>query len=121
MLDLRVITATNRSLKLMSRQNQFRADLYYRLCVLEIRVPPLRDHLEDLPLLLDHFLQRISEKAGRRTPQVTPDAIEYLKTYEWPGNVRQLKHMIERALAMGSGGASLGRRADEPAVKDKRR
>jgi DNA-binding NtrC family response regulator len=92
-LDVRVITATNRDLSVEVARGAFRADLYYRLAVVEVRLPPLRDHVEDIPLLVDHIL---AEMPGA-PPAMSAETIEKLKSYSWPGNVRELRNVIERA------------------------
>jgi len=98
--DTRVVAATNRGLLDMVAARQFRPDLYYRLSGVEITVPPLRTHGEDVPLLVDHFLRRSGGYAAKR---VTPEAMRVLTGYQWPGNVRQLERVLERAIALGSG------------------
>ncbi|MCP3978010.1 MAG: sigma-54-dependent Fis family transcriptional regulator [bacterium] len=102
-LDLRVVAATNHNLRKMCRTGHFRSDLYYRLCVLEVRIPPLRERLEDIGLLAVHFASELATKTGRGFTGISDKAVEYLKTYNWPGNARQLKHAVERAMAMNSG------------------
>ena len=98
--DLRIIAATHRSIDEMIKQGKFREDLFYRLKVIEIHLPPLRDRLEDLPDLVNHFLARFSESGGKKISHVSPEAMELLKKHSWPGNVRELEHAIERAIAM---------------------
>jgi len=100
--DLRIIAATNQSLKTMCREKKFRADLYFRLGVLAIRVPPLRERLDDIPMLANHFVRLLADKLNRDFQEITPSAMEYLMTYNWPGNVRELKAIVERALVMNS-------------------
>jgi len=92
-VDVRVIAATNRDLSAEVARGAFRADLFYRLAVVEIRLPPLRERPEDVPVLIEHFLD---EMPGNR-PTIGPDTIEQLKSYPWPGNVRELRNVIERA------------------------
>lgn len=101
-VDIRVVSATNRDLKKMCGRGRFRIDLFYRLCVLEMRIPPLRERLEDIPVLVDHFAVSLSRRAGRDRPTITQDAMDLLGRYSWPGNVRELKHVVERAIAMNS-------------------
>jgi two-component system response regulator AtoC len=98
--DLRIIAATHRNLDEMIKAGKFREDLFYRLKVIEIQLPPLRDRLEDLPELVNHFLARYSEGSGKRISHVSPEATELLAKHSWPGNIRELEHSIERAIAM---------------------
>jgi two-component system, NtrC family, response regulator PilR len=100
-VDVRVIAATNRDLEADVARGAFRADLYYRLNVIEIRIPPLRHRREDVPLLAEHFLRRFSHEHGRAL-QLTQDAMRKLESYDFPGNVRELENMIERAVALSS-------------------
>lgn len=99
-VDLRIVAATNQDLASMCAAGRFRSDLYYRLRVLCVHVPPLRERLEDLPLLVDAFLDRLAARLGRRPPRVTPSAMHYLSSYPWPGNVRELNAALERAVAL---------------------
>jgi two-component system, NtrC family, response regulator AtoC len=96
--DVRVISATNRDLEALIEQGRFREDLYYRLNVFPIELPPLRDRLEDLPLLVDHFLAKYGRRTGRGAAGVSAGAFEKLRGYSWPGNVRELENVVERAL-----------------------
>jgi transcriptional regulator with PAS, ATPase and Fis domain len=98
--DVRLITATNRDLRAGIENGTFRQDLYYRLNVIEIRVLPLRERREDVPILLRHYLQRAAETHGTACPELTPEAEASLVDYSWPGNVRELKNIAER-LALG--------------------
>jgi transcriptional regulator with PAS, ATPase and Fis domain len=91
-VDVRIIAATNRDLMNLVKENKFREDLYYRLSVFPIRIPPLRERKEDIRLLVDHILKKI-----RSTKTISPEAIEKLKRYDWPGNIRELENTIERA------------------------
>lgn len=102
-VDVRVIAASRRPLEALVREGRFREDLYYRLSVVAIHLPPLRERTEDVPLLLEHFLITLADAMARRTPTVTPAAIHKLTTYGWPGNVRELQHAIERALVLCEG------------------
>lgn len=95
-VDVRVIAATNRSLRRMVKQGTFREDLYYRLNVVKIDLPPLRERLEDIPLLVTHFIQKYT-RAGETPKQLAPAAMELLLNYRWPGNIRELENAIERA------------------------
>jgi transcriptional regulator with PAS, ATPase and Fis domain len=94
--DVRVIAATNRDLADRIAQREFRADLYYRLNVLHIKIPPLRERRDDIPLFFEHFLRAYSDHHGSPVPELTPAAMAALFAYEWPGNVRELKNVIER-------------------------
>ncbi len=102
-VDVRVISATNQNLKEMMEEEKFRTDLYYRLCDYEISVPPLRDRIEDIPLLTTHFLQRIEKDNGMPLLAPSPEAIALLEAYSWPGNVRELYSYLKEA-AMNSHG-----------------
>jgi Nif-specific regulatory protein len=101
-LDIRLIAATNRDLKEASRAGTFRQDLYYRLNVVSLRMPALRERREDIPLLANFFAARYSEKVKRRVAGVSPKARACLMRYDWPGNVRELENAIERAVVLGS-------------------
>ena len=102
-IDVRVVAATNRDLDKQVAEHTFREDLYYRLNVIPIVVPPLRERREDIPLLVNHFLKKYAAAAGKNIRQVNPDSLEALCTYEWPGNVRQLENAVERAVALETG------------------
>jgi two-component system response regulator PilR (NtrC family) len=102
-IDVRVIAATNRDLDKSVAENTFREDLYYRLNVIPVTVPPLRDRREDIPLLVNHFLKKYATAAGRKIAGVSQTALDSLCGYEWPGNVRQLENTIERAVALETG------------------
>ncbi len=101
--DVRVIAATNRDLEQAVREKSFRSDLYFRLRVIEIDVPPLRERPSDIAPLAEHFLQKFRKHSARRINGFTPEALEYLSRYTWPGNVRELRNVIERAVVLGSG------------------
>lgn len=94
-VDVRTIVATNRNLKQCVAEGSFRADLFYRLEVLSIQLPPLRERLEDLPLLIDHFRDKISQKLTIDPPTIAPDVLDAFKCYRWPGNVRELENTLE--------------------------
>ena len=98
-VDVRLVAATNRPIERMIEQGDFREDLYYRLNVFPLEIPPLRDRPEDIPALIAHFMARLDQPGGI----VTPAALEQLATYRWPGNVRELEHVIERALILSEG------------------
>jgi transcriptional regulator with PAS, ATPase and Fis domain len=102
--DIRVIAATNRDLHAAMQRGEFREDLYYRLGVFEISLPPLRDRLDDVLELADSFLAEIGETVGRPAAGISRDARDHLLTYEWPGNVRELRNAIERAVILADGG-----------------
>ena len=100
--DFRVFAASNKNLDEEIEAGRFREDLYYRLNVIPFYVPPLRERKEDIPLLARHFLAEISEENGRRLKSLTPDALEVLMQYDWPGNIRELKNVMERLMIMVS-------------------
>jgi len=102
-IDVRVIAATNRDLERQIAENGFREDLYYRLNVIPIVVPPLRERREDVPLLVNHFVKKYAKSAGRNIAQVLPESLTQLSGCEWPGNVRQLENTIERSVALETG------------------
>ena len=101
-VDIRVIAATNRDLNEAVRQGEFRQDLYYRLAVVRLTMPPLRERREDIPMLARHFLQKCAKRSKVKPKPVAREAMAALVNYEWPGNVRELENAIERALVMGS-------------------
>ena len=101
-VDIRLIAATNRDLNEAVRTGQFRQDLYYRLAVVKLTMPPLRDRREDIPMLTRHFLQKYAKRSKVKPKPVSREAMAALVNYEWPGNVRELENAIERALVMGS-------------------
>jgi Nif-specific regulatory protein len=100
-LDVRLIAATNRDLSAEVRRGAFREDLYHRLNVVALHVPPLRDHAEDIPALARHFLEQAAVRCRRRVSAISPEAERYMMTYSWPGNVRELENAIERAVVLG--------------------
>jgi DNA-binding NtrC family response regulator len=102
-VDVRLIAATNRDLRVALEEGTFREDLYYRLNVVPIDIPPLREHKEDIPELVDHFFARFARENGKDILKITPAALKLLTDYHWPGNVRQLENIIERAVALSSG------------------
>jgi two-component system response regulator HupR/HoxA len=108
-VDVRVIAATNADLESDVAAGRFRRDLYYRLNVFPVRLPPLRERTEDIPALADHFLRQACRRARRAVPAVGPDALGLLRGYPWPGNVRELENEIERAVALAEDGRPLGR------------
>ncbi|MBC8328651.1 MAG: sigma-54-dependent Fis family transcriptional regulator [Planctomycetes bacterium] len=104
-VKLRIVAATNRDLESMVETGAFREDLYYRLNVVRIDLPPLRERPEDIPLLISHFLRLALKDSPRAAAEMDRDAVEVLSNYHWPGNVRQLQNVIRRAVALSSGGA----------------
>jgi two-component system response regulator AtoC len=101
-VDVRVITATNRDLETAVAQGQFREDLYFRLNVVAINLPPLRDRREEIPFLTDHFLKKYSVQYNKPMAAVSAELSRHFIEYEWPGNVRQLENMIKRMVVLGS-------------------
>jgi transcriptional regulator with PAS, ATPase and Fis domain len=102
-VDVRLIAATNKDLKKAIEQNEFRQDLYYRLRVVPILLPPLRNRKDDIPPLVNHFLQQFNKEMGRKVSQVSLDAIKILTEYDYPGNVRELENIIEHAMVFCTG------------------
>jgi len=102
-IDFRLITATNDDLEAMVRVGRFREDLYYRINVVPIHVPPLRDRRSDIPLLVEHFLRLYCTANGKPVKQLQPDVMEILETYSWPGNVRELENVVQRLVVMNDG------------------
>jgi two-component system, NtrC family, response regulator PilR len=100
--DIRVITATNQDLSKLVADGRFREDLFYRINVIGIHLPPLRDRREDIPLLADHFLAKYSEQMGKTIAAISHEAMEVLQRYDWPGNIRELENTLERAVALES-------------------
>jgi transcriptional regulator with GAF, ATPase, and Fis domain len=98
--DVRIIAATNRDLKLEVEAGRFREDLYYRLNVFPVQVAPLRERREDIPLLAEHFLAKYSEQMGKTISGLSHEVMDFLTTYDWPGNIRELENVIERAVAL---------------------
>jgi two-component system nitrogen regulation response regulator GlnG len=104
-IDVRVLAATHRDLEVMMKEGRFREDLYYRLNVVTLNLPPLRERRRDIPLLVEHFLSKYSEPLGDRG--VAPDALDRLVGHEWPGNVRELENVVQRAMVMATSGVIL--------------
>jgi DNA-binding NtrC family response regulator len=102
-VDVRLIAATNRDLRAALEQGTFREDLYYRLNVVPIDIPPLREHKEDIPALANHFLSRLAQKSQRKLEGIKPEALQKLMDFHWPGNVRELENIVERACALAPG------------------
>lgn len=102
-VDIRVVTATNKNLLDEVKSGAFREDLYYRLNVVQIELPPLRERREDIPLLATHFVHKVAEEQSVEKKSFSPDALDYLAAYEWPGNIRQLENVVERCMVLASG------------------
>lgn len=100
-VDVRVILATNEDLQKAVQEGRFRRDLYYRINVINIELPPLRERISDIPILAEHFLQRICEEMGRPRKTLSDEALAALQAYRWPGNVRELQNVLERAVLLG--------------------
>src|SRR4029077_10882439 len=101
--DARLITATSRDLAAMLEQQKFRSDLFYRLNVFPLRVPPLRDRSEDIPLLVQHFTQQFARRMNKRIEAIPMEVLSTLSQYWWPSNIRELQNVIERAVILSSG------------------
>ena len=101
--DIRLVAATNRNLAQMVEENRFRPDLYFRLNVVTITLPPLRDRINDIPLLLRRFMQEFSQENGKNITEITPDAMHAMMGYAWPGNVRELRNAVERMVVLARG------------------
>ena len=102
-VDVRVISATNKNLKKMTKEGKFREDLFYRLNVIQLKVPPLRERREDIAVLAEYFLKKFSAERGLRKIEFASEAMKAMLSYDWPGNVRELENAIERAVVMGDG------------------
>jgi transcriptional regulator with GAF, ATPase, and Fis domain len=101
-VDVRIIAATNCDLRQMVEDGRFREDLFYRLHVINVVLPPLRHRKDDIPLLTQHFLDKYGEENGKRDIELTPDALDMLMDYDWPGNVRELENVVERAVVLST-------------------
>jgi transcriptional regulator with PAS, ATPase and Fis domain len=99
-IDVRIISTSNRDFKTVIQQGRFREDLYYRLKVIDIELPPLRERKEDVPLLVEHFIKKISDELKKNTVGITKEALKSLLNYSWPGNVRELGNVIQRAITL---------------------
>ncbi|HXE97616.1 MAG TPA: sigma-54 dependent transcriptional regulator [Dongiaceae bacterium] len=124
-VDLRIIAATNRNLAEEVRNGRFREDLFYRLNVFPITLPPLRERKDDIPLLVNHFVAKFNKKIGKKIATVTKDTLNLLQEYHWPGNVRELESVMERAIIISQGSAlqvldrfDMSPKAEEPARRD---
>jgi DNA-binding NtrC family response regulator len=102
-VDVRVVAATNQDLRAALEQGTFREDLYYRLNVVPINIPPLRERKEDIPYLVDYFIERFARESGKHLSGITPEAMRLLKDFHWPGNVREVENVIERGVALSTG------------------
>ncbi|RJP56747.1 MAG: Fis family transcriptional regulator, partial [Deltaproteobacteria bacterium] len=102
-VDVRVISATNRNLEQLVKEGQFRQDLYYRLNVIKLELPNLRERPEDIPLLVDHFITKFNQRDQRNIERISPYAMEILLQYEYPGNVRELENILEHAFILCKG------------------
>ena len=102
-VDVRVIAATNRNLPEEVKEKRFREDLYYRLSVFPIEVPPLRERRGDIPMLIEHFLRKASKEFGQPVPSVKKADVASMQDYDWPGNVRELQNVVERAMILSFG------------------
>ena len=102
-VDVRVISATNKDLEKMTEEGGFREDLFYRINIVQLRIPPLRERRKDIKVLAEHFLEKFSAERGIREMQFSSEAMKAILSYDWPGNVRELENAIERAVVMGDG------------------
>ncbi|MDB5147278.1 MAG: response regulator, partial [Mucilaginibacter sp.] len=107
-INVRIVAATNRNLEKEVEEGRFRLDLYYRLFVFPITIPPLRERKDDIPVLANHFLERYAQKSGKTITGISPNVMTQLLEYHWPGNVRELEHFIERSILL----------TDGPVIKD---
>jgi formate hydrogenlyase transcriptional activator len=102
-VDVRLVAATNRDLADMAKRNEFRGDLYYRLNVFPLRLPPLRERREDIPLLVAHFVELVGRRMGKQIEHIPAEALSALSSYDWPGNIRELQNFIERSVILSPG------------------
>ena len=100
-VDVRVIAATNKNLQEEIAKGNFREDLYHRLSVIVLRVPPLDDRKEDIPILVEHFAEKISSESGKPVTLFSDEALQLLQEHSWPGNIRELRNVVERLLILG--------------------
>ena len=119
-VDVRIIAATNVDLKREMEDGRFREDLFYRLHVISIHLPALRERRDDIPLLVQHFLEKYGEENGRPNIELAPEALDLLMEYDWPGNVRELENVIERAVVLSTG-TRIGAGPDSRARAQERR
>ena len=101
-VDVRILSATNYDLSERVKQNMFRQDLLYRINVIELKIPPLRERIDDIPLLIDHILEKMFQATGNTKPELSDEAEKALKSYQFPGNVRELENILERAVILCS-------------------
>jgi two-component system nitrogen regulation response regulator NtrX len=120
-VDVRVLAATNRDLQAAVAAGQFREDLYFRLAVVPLRAPPLRERAEDVPLLCQAFVEQICQENGLRTKEVSPEAVEILSAYPWPGNVRELRNVVERLVILSDEAIGVGDLPEEIVAEASRR
>lgn len=116
-VDIRVVCATNADIPAMVREGRFREDLFYRINLITLRVPALRERPDDIPLLVGHFMASAASGTGRKTPEISAEAMEYLTRLQYPGNIRQLKNMVERALLMGGDRLEISDFSCQPGVE----
>jgi DNA-binding NtrC family response regulator len=102
-VDVRIVAATNRDLKAMVAAGRFREDLFYRLNVFPVQLPPLAERRDAIPALADWFIRRFARRSAKPVPDLSPDALELLREYAWPGNVRELQNVLERAVILAAG------------------
>ena len=111
-IDIRLVCATNRDIPRMVAQSEFRQDLFYRINTVHLQLPPLRDRQEDIPAFIDLFLDKYARIYGKPKPQISDEAIYRLQSRQWPGNIRQLEHVIEKALILNDGERLVGKNFD---------
>jgi transcriptional regulator with PAS, ATPase and Fis domain len=102
-VDVRIVAATNKKLEKEVAEGRFRLDLYYRLNVLPIELPPLRERKDDIPMLVDHFVAHFAKQMNKPVPEISKDVFKQLMTYNWPGNIRELGHLLERSVLLAKG------------------
>ena len=103
-VDVRLVAATNRDLTEMVKRGEFRSDLYYRLNVFPLLLPPLRERREDIPALVTHFVEMFCRRMGKQIDHIPPETMSALSSYHWPGNIRELQNLIERAVILSNDG-----------------
>jgi len=118
-VDVRIVVATNKNLEHEMREGNFREDLFFRLSVLELHIPPLRNRRDDIPLLLNHFVKKFEEKLGTKIKGFSKGALRLLTEYGWPGNVRELENEVERAITLSGEGAVIQREDLSPKIYEK--
>jgi len=116
-IDVRIVAATNRNLEEMVKRGEFREDLYFRIGGFKIEIPPLRERKDDIPLLVEYFIQKFNEKYNRDVKGITPQALKILVEYDWPGNVRQLENMIYKACMLTEPGQPIDVKNIDPEIK----